>query len=203
MTDQPVDPETQGPPDGRPEGPTEPAPADLASGEVPLEAQLAERTADLQRLQAEYVNYKKRVDRDRDLVRKQGESAVLRSLLTVLDDLGRAEQHGELTGGFKAVADQLQAAVKAHGLEPFGQRGEPFDPGLHEAVLHSGESDEVDVTTLETIMRIGYRVGDRVLRPATVAVVDPAPRPNQGVPAEAEPAEVSGASDDADEASES
>ena len=85
--------------------------------EPTLEAQLAERTADLQRLQAEYVNYKRRVDRDRELVRSQGESTVLRSLLTVLDDVGRAEQHGELTGGFKAVADSLHAAVKQHGLE--------------------------------------------------------------------------------------
>ena len=142
--------------------------------EPTLEAQLAERTADLQRLQAEYVNYTRRVDRDRELVRSQGESTVLRSLLTVLDDVGRAEQHGELTGGFKAVADSLHAAVKQHGLESFGASGEPFDPALHEAVLHSGVSSEVDVTTIETVMRIGYKVGERVLRPATVAVVDPA-----------------------------
>src|SRR5689334_18585040 len=88
------------------------------------EQQLAERTADLQRLQAEYQNYRKRVERDRAHARAAGEANVLRSLLTVLDDLGRAEQHGELTGGFKAVADALQQAVKAHRLESFGEPGE-------------------------------------------------------------------------------
>jgi molecular chaperone GrpE len=138
------------------------------------EEQLAERTADLQRLQAEYVNYKRRVDRDRELVRAQGEAAVLQSLLTVLDDIARAADHGELEGGFKAVADSLQQAVAKHKLEGFGAKGEPFDPSLHEAVFHAGESAEVDTTTVDTVMRTGYKVGDRVLRAATVGVVDPA-----------------------------
>ncbi|QGG42878.1 nucleotide exchange factor GrpE [Aeromicrobium yanjiei] len=146
------------------ETPTEPTP----------EQQLAERTLDLQRLQAEYVNYKRRVDRDRELVRAQGEAAVLQSLLTVLDDIGRAAEHGELAGGFKAVADSLQAAVAKHKLEAFGAKGEAFDPALHEAVFHAGESTEVDTTTIDTVMRTGYRIGDRVIRPATVGVVDPA-----------------------------
>lgn len=162
--DSAPDPSDDGP-EGHPQG--------EAEAEPTAAEQLAERTADLQRLQAEYVNYKKRVDRERAAARTQGESAVLRSLLTVLDDLGRAEEHGELTGGFKAVADSLQAAVRQHGLESFGEPGAPFDPGLHEAVLHAGESADVEVTTIETVMRIGYKVGDRVLRPATVAVVDP------------------------------
>ena len=139
-----------------------------------LEEQLAERTADLQRLQAEYVNYKRRVDRDRELVRAQGESAVLQSLLTVLDDISRAADHGELEGGFKAVADSLQQAVAKHKLEAFGAKGEPFDPSLHEAVFHAGESAEVDTTTVDSVLRTGYKVGDRVLRAATVGVVDPA-----------------------------
>ena len=139
-----------------------------------LEQQLAERTADLQRLQAEYVNYKRRVDRDRETVRTQGEGAVLLSLLTVLDDIARAADHGELEGGFKAVADSLQSAVARHKLEPFGIKGDPFDPSLHEAVFHAGESSEVDTTSVDTVMRTGYRHGERVLRPATVGVVDPA-----------------------------
>jgi molecular chaperone GrpE len=139
-----------------------------------LKRDLAERTLDLQRLQAEYVNYKRRVDRDRELVRAQGEAAVLQSLLTVLDDIARADEHGELTGGFKAVADSLQQAVTKHKLEAFGAKGDAFDPSLHEAVFHAGESDEVEVTSVDTVMRTGYRHGDRVLRPATVGVVDPA-----------------------------
>lgn len=139
------------------------------------EEQLAERTADLQRLQAEYLNYKKRVDRDRDTVRKGGEAAVLQALLTTLDDIGRADEHGELVGGFKAVADSLHATVAKLGLESFGAEGEPFDPNLHEAVFHVGESAEVEVTSIGKVMQVGYRVGDRVLRPATVGVVDPAP----------------------------
>lgn len=143
--------------------------------EPTLEEQLAERTADLQRLQAEYVNYRKRVERDRAAARGQGEMAVLRSLLTVLDDIGRAEEHGELEGGFKAVADALQQAVKSHRLEVFGAKGDVFDPRLHEALFHAGESAEVDVTTVDSVVRTGYRVGDEVIRHAQVGVVDPAP----------------------------
>lgn len=149
------------------EAPAEPAPPSL-------EQQLAERTADLQRLQAEYVNYKRRVDRDRELVRAQGEAAVLQSLLTVLDDIGRADEHGELEGGFKAVADAIHQLAAKHGLESFGAKGEAFDPALHEAVFHAGESAEVDTTTIDNVLRIGYRHGDRVLRAATVGVVEPA-----------------------------
>lgn len=152
-----------------------PAPAEPAAEPDPptLEEQLAERTADLQRLQAEYVNYKRRVDRDRVLARTMGEVNVLQSLLTVLDDIGRAGDHGELEGGFKAVADSLQQAVAKHRLESFGAKGDRFDPSRHEAAFHAGESSDVDVTTVDTVMRTGYRVGDRVLRPATVGVVEP------------------------------
>jgi molecular chaperone GrpE len=170
-------PEQEAPASSAGDTPVEPAeaPAEPEPQEPTLEQQLAERTADLQRLQAEYVNYKRRVDRDRELVRAQGEAAVLQSLLTVLDDIARADEHGELAGGFKAVADALQQAVAKHRLEAFGAKGEPFDPSLHEAVFHAGESTEVDTTAVDTVMRTGYRVGDRVLRPATVGVVDPAP----------------------------
>lgn len=142
--------------------------------EPSVEQQLAERTADLQRLQAEYVNYRKRVERDRAHARAAGEASVLRSLLTVLDDIGRAEKHGELEGGFKAVADALHQAVKVHRLESFGAPGEAFDPKLHEALFHAGESDEVEVTTIDSVVRTGYRVGDDVIRHAQVGVVDPA-----------------------------
>jgi molecular chaperone GrpE len=151
----------------------QPAEAPAEPSAPSVEQQLAERTLDLQRLQAEYVNYKRRVDRDRELVRAQGEAAVLQSLLTVLDDIARADEHGELTGGFKAVADSLQQAVAKHKLEAFGAKGDAFDPSLHEAVFHAGESDEVEVTSVDTVMRTGYRHGERVLRPATVGVVDP------------------------------
>lgn len=169
------------------EAPAEPE----APKEPTLEEQLAERTADLQRLQAEYVNYKRRVDRDRELVRAQGEAAVLQSLLTVLDDISRAADHGELEGGFKAVADSLQQAVAKHKLEAFGAKGEPFDPAHHEAVFHAGESAEVDTTTVDSVLRTGYKVGDRVLRPATVGVVDPA-----AAVAPEEPSTSSGTGDD-------
>ena len=169
------------------------APAEPETPKEPtLEEQLAERTADLQRLQAEYVNYKRRVDRDRELVRAQGEAAVLQSLLTVLDDISRAADHGELEGGFKAVADSLQQAVAKHKLEAFGAKGEPFDPAHHEAVFHAGESAEVDTTTVDSVLRTGYKIGDRVLRPATVGVVDPAAAvaPEESVMAEAEQDDV-------------
>ncbi|MDQ3156001.1 MAG: nucleotide exchange factor GrpE [Actinomycetota bacterium] len=139
-----------------------------------VEEQLAERTADLKRLQAEYINYKRRVDRDRVLIKAQGEANVLRSLLTVLDDIGRAADHGELQGGFKAVADSLQQAVKGHRLEAFGAKGDEFDPRLHEALFHAGESADVDTTTVDTVIRTGYRVGDEVIRHAQVSVIDPA-----------------------------
>ena len=169
------------------DGPAEPA-------EPTVEQQLAERTLDLQRLQAEYVNYKRRVDRDRELVRAEGEAAVLQPLLTVLDDIGRAADHGELEGGFKAVADALQQAVAKHRLEAFGGKGEPFDPSLHEAVFHAGESAEVDTTTVDSVLRTGYKVGERVLRPATVGVVDPAaavaPEPEEPAEPATEPGDT-------------
>ena len=162
------------------------------------EAQLAERTADLQRLQAEYINYKRRVDRDRVLVKAQGEASVLRSLLTVLDDIGRAATHGELEGGFKAVADSLQQAVKGHKLEAFGEKGDDFDPRLHEALFHAGESSEVTTTTVDSVVRTGYRVGEDVIRHAQVSVIDPAAdAPVEDAPAE-EPVETPANDDNQD-----
>jgi molecular chaperone GrpE len=169
------------------------------TAEPPIEQQLAERTADLQRLQAEYVNYRKRVERDRAIARTMGEASVLRSLLTVLDDIGRAEEHGELEGGFKAVADALQQAVRSHRLESFGAVGDVFDPRLHEALFHAGESEEVDVTTIQSVVRTGYRVGDDVIRHAQVGVVDPASEdeePVEMIEAEDEPLEQPNPYDD-------
>ena len=180
-----------------PEGPTAPA-GDAPEGEAPqdveetpaeptVEQQLAERTADLQRVHAEYQNYRKRVERDRALSRAQGASSVLKSLLTVLDDIGRAEQHGELEGGFKAVADQLRQVVAAQGLEVFGAEGDEFDPRLHEALFQVGESADVTTTTVGTVVRTGYRVGEEILRDAQVGVVQPA---------ESQPGEESGSDEE-------
>lgn len=167
FADRPVD----DPREGVDEAATEPAePAGSTA-----EQQLAERTLDLQRLQAEYVNYRKRVERDRAQSRTQGELAVLRSLLTVLDDIGRADQHGELTGGFKAVADSLTQALKAHKLEAFGAQGEPFDPRLHEALFNAGQAPGITDTSIAEVVRVGYKVGDEVLRHAQVGVIEPAP----------------------------
>lgn len=157
-----------------------------APAEPDVATQLAERTADLQRLQAEYVNYKRRVDRDRETIRVAGASEVLKSLLTVLDDIARAEQHEELTGGFKAVAEGVRQTVAAKGLEAFGTAGEPFDPAQHEAVVHAGESADVTVQSVDSVFQVGYRVGSVVLRAATVSVVDPAaPAAEPAAPADA------------------
>jgi molecular chaperone GrpE len=136
-----------------------------------FKAQLDERTADLQRLTAEYANYRKRVERDRELVISNAKAQVAGELLAVLDDVERAAAHGDLTGAFKAVADKLVGALQHTGLESFGHDGEPFDPSVHEAVQH-GTSPDVAGPTVSAVLRRGYRFGDRVLRPALVAVTD-------------------------------
>jgi molecular chaperone GrpE len=137
-----------------------------------LAAQLAERTADLQRLQAEYVNYKRRVDRDRELVRELAVANVLGQLLPVLDDIGRAREHEELTGGFKAVAESLERTVASLGLEQFGEIGDRFDPRVHEAMMHR-HTDDVGEPVCEAVLQVGYRLGERIIRPARVAVAEP------------------------------
>ncbi|MFC9253640.1 nucleotide exchange factor GrpE [Amycolatopsis thailandensis] len=139
-----------------------------------LEKELAERTADLQRLQAEYANYRKRVDRDREQVVTGAKASVVNDLLPLLDDLERAEQHGDLTGAFKAVGEKLVGSLQRSGLEPFGAEGEAFDPSVHEAVQHS-TSPDVAGPTVTTVMRRGYRFGERVLRAALVGVTDHEP----------------------------
>ena len=142
-----------------------------------LETQLAERTADLQRLQAEYANYRKRVDRDRAAVREQAVAGTLAGLLPVLDAINQAREHGELSGGFKSVADSLQAALGRLGLVTYGDQGDPFDPKIHEALTHSYSSDVTEDTCVE-ILQPGYKVGERILRPARVAVAEPATGPD-------------------------
>ena len=152
----------------------EPSAAPLALG-AELEAlrkDLDERTSDLQRVTAEYANYRKRVDRDRALVVEQATGNVLAVLLPVLDDIDRAREHGDLVGPFGSVAEQLIAALTKFGLTPFGAKGDPFDPTRHEAVAHQTSADVKEPTCVD-VMRRGYLLGERLLRPALVAVADP------------------------------
>ena len=177
---------------GREEGTREPGPAEPAADAGPggpasavaggeevaaLREQLAERTADLQRVQAEYANYRKRVDRDRGAVREFALFGVLTDLLPVLDAIGRARQNEELSGGFKSVAESLESAMAKLGLVAYGEKGEPFDPKIHEALAHMYSPDVTEVTCVE-ILQPGYKVGDRILRPARVAVAEPATGPD-------------------------
>jgi len=133
-------------------------------------------TADLQRLQAEYANYKKRVERDRSLAHELAVSSVLIELLPVLDDIERAASHGELTGGFKAVADHIASATERIGLSKYGSEGDAFDPQIHEALLHDTSAD-VTKPTATKILQPGYKFKDRILRPARVGVTDPQESP--------------------------
>ncbi|MGP3949876.1 nucleotide exchange factor GrpE [Streptomyces sp. 7N604] len=135
---------------------------------------LNERTADLQRLQAEYQNYRRRVERDRITVKEIAIANLLTELLPVLDDIGRAREHGELVGGFKSVAESLETIAAKMGLQQFGKEGEPFDPLVHEALMHSYAPD-VTETTCVSILQPGYRIGERTIRPARVAVAEPQP----------------------------
>ncbi|MEV5974630.1 nucleotide exchange factor GrpE [Streptomyces sp. NPDC051921] len=177
------------PADGTPEETEAAASAEQAEGAAPagdatdvaLLAQLdqtrtalSERTADLQRLQAEYQNYRRRVERDRVTVKEIAVASLLTELLPVLDDIGRARDHGELVGGFKSVAESLETVAAKMGLQQFGKEGEPFDPTIHEALMHSYAPD-VTETTCVAILQPGYRIGERTIRPARVAVAEPQP----------------------------
>ena len=133
---------------------------------------VAALTDDLQRLQAEYANYRKRVERDRSLSAEVAISSVLLEFLAILDDLDRAAAHNELSGGFKAVADQVIAATSKLGLEKFGDAPSAFDPNIHDALMHE-TSAEVSETTVTKIMQPGYKYKERILRPARVVVTDP------------------------------
>jgi molecular chaperone GrpE len=160
-----------------------------------LQDKLAERTSDLQRLQAEYVNYKRRVDRDRDLARKVTIEGVLKDFLSVLDDVRSAREHSELSGGFKAVAEEIERVTSKYGLESFGEPGDPFNPHIHEALLHA-HAEGIDGPTCVEILQPGYRIGDRILRPARVAVAEPEPESMRPEPVEARTDEPSTSSGD-------
>lgn len=136
------------------------------------QAELGERTADLQRLQAEYANYRRRVERDRIAVAEMALGKILTGLLPVLDDIGRARDHGELEGGFRQVAESLEGQLAKLGLEQFGTAGELFDPNVHEALMHTVSPDVEEDTCVE-ILQPGYRLGDRILRVARVTVAQP------------------------------
>ena len=162
-----------------------------ADGGVPddVSRQLAERTEDLQRVTAEYANYRRRVERDRVLVVDQAAERFAGQLFPIVDDIERARDHGDLTGAFKVVADRVLGLLDGLGVTAFGQAGDPFDPALHEAVLHD-TSPDVSVPTATTVLRPGFRRGDRVLRTAMVGVTDPE------TPAAAQPAATQPAGDD-------
>jgi molecular chaperone GrpE len=138
--------------------------------------EVATLTADLQRLQAEYANYRKRVDRDRVSTTEFAFAAVLLEFLPVLDDLDRAAEHGELTGGFKAVADRINATVEKLGLTKFADAPVVFNPEIHEALTHES-SAEVTQPTASKILQPGYKYKERVIRPARVAVTEPQTTP--------------------------
>lgn len=155
-------------------------------GDVSLVAQLDqtrtalhERTQDVQRLQAEFQNYRRRVERDRVAVKEVAVANLLTELLPVLDDIGRARDHGELVGGFKSVAESLEMVAAKMGLMQFGKEGEPFDPTVHEALMHS-YSPDVSETTCVQVLQPGYRIGERTIRPARVGVAEPQPGAQSG-----------------------
>ncbi len=177
--DQPLDVDAV--PEAEQEAVAPQAPAEVsADAEHPDTVLAAERLSDLQRLQAEYVNYKRRVDRDRAVVQELAVHSVLESLLPVLDDISASRQHGDLEGGpFASIADKLEGVLGKFGLQSYGAAGEAFDPSLHEALMHTSWpadgslSADGDATTVVQVLQPGYRAGERILRAARVAVADP------------------------------
>ncbi|OBF59274.1 nucleotide exchange factor GrpE [Mycobacterium sp. 852002-50816_SCH5313054-b] len=149
--------------------PGEAAPAGKGEGAD----KIAELTADLQRVQADFTNYRKRALRDQQAAADRAKAAVVGQLLGVLDDLERARKHGDLESGpLKSVADKLDSALTGLGLTAFGEEGQDFDPVLHEAVQHEGDGAAGSKPVIGTVMRQGYKLGDQVLRHALVGVVD-------------------------------
>ena len=137
-----------------------------------VDTKVAELTADLQRVHAEYANYRKRVERDRETVKDLAVGAALGDMLPVLDDIGRARDHGDLEGAFKSVAESFESTIARLGLEKYGVAGDEFDPTIHEAISHA-TSAEVTGPTCTQVFQPGYRYKGKVLRPAIVAVTDP------------------------------
>lgn len=171
-------------PDGRADGPRDPsgngspaAPGEPGSVEERLAAAaaLAEtRLADLHRERADFVNYRRRTERDMAAAVTDGTARLVEALLPVLDDIGLAREHGDLDGTpFAAIADKLEATLTRFNVESFGTAGDPFDPAVHEALLHEPAAEGLEVATCVRILQPGYRIGDRVLRPARVSVADP------------------------------
>lgn len=154
--------------------PSGPASATSPAGESANDSdEVAELKATLQRVKAEYDNYRKRALRDQQLTADRAKAGVITQLLGVLDDLDRARSHGDLEAGpLKSVADKLVNALEGQGLSSFGEEGDAFDPSLHEAVQHEGEGTH---PVVGTVMRRGYRIGDQVIRHALVGVVDTVP----------------------------
>jgi len=148
------------------------APAGFGAELESMRSELDERLRDLQRVTAEYANYRKRVERDRGVMAEQTVAMVVGALLPILDDLDRARDHGDLVGQLATVAEQINAVLAKFGLTGFGEQGDAFDPTRHEAVAHQTSADVTEPTCIG-IMRRGYLLGDRLLRPALVAVADP------------------------------
>ncbi len=181
---------TEGAPDTTEAPPAPPADETPAAGDAPDAAPSPDGDADaaatagadaptvpledLQRLSAEYTNYRRRAERERLAAGEVAAGKVVADLLPILDDLDRAKAHGDLTGALKAVADKFDGVLAKLGVSAFGEVGDAFDPSRHEAVMHD-ESDAVTVPTCTTVMRRGYQLGERLLRPAMVGVSDPAP----------------------------
>ncbi|MCV7099314.1 nucleotide exchange factor GrpE [Mycobacterium palustre] len=189
-----IDPET-GEVRHAPSGPAEPegAPGATAPGRSEDKAsdKVAELTADLQRVQADFTNYRKRALRDQQAAADRAKAAVVGQLLGVLDDLDRARKHGDLESGpLKSVADKLMGALTGLGLTAFGEEGEDFDPVLHEAVQHEGDGADGSKPVIGTVMRQGYKLGDQVLRHALVGVVDTIPDTAAGGAEDGSPSET-------------
>ncbi|WP_246081861.1 nucleotide exchange factor GrpE [Nocardioides litoris] len=156
------------------EAPLDPAVPESPGDRLVLAERLAEeRLADLQRTQAEFINYKRRTERDRDVVVQNAKFSALAPIVEVLDNIDRAREHGEVEGGFKSVAEQLERVVAAAGLVKYGEPGDAFDPTRHDALSHLGTDPEVTVTTCKVVAKAGYAIGERVVRAAQVLVVDP------------------------------
>jgi len=164
----------------------EPAPGEVNTEAVNTEAvnddthpetkRADEHLADLKRVQAEYVNYKHRVDRDRDVAKDRGVTQVIEALLPVLDDIHLAREHGDLEGGpFASIADKLEGVLRRFGISRLGEKGEEFDPSVHEALMHveADLDEDATVTTVVQVLQPGYKMGERVVRPARVSVADP------------------------------
>lgn len=172
-TDQAESPAAAAQPAGSAPDPALASEPEVSTADQAAADKVGELTADLQRLQAEFVNFRKRTERDKLAAREEGRAKVITELLGVLDDLDRARAHGDLESGpLKAIGDKLTVALNSQGVEAFGAEGDEFDPALHEAVQHEGDGSS---PVLGTVMRRGYRLGDRVLRTAMVAVVDAVP----------------------------